>query len=261
MKKSFGYVKAGWPPILAVFLLLLLWQGATMIFQIEDWILPSPLAIVQEGINQAPQLGKHLLATLKITLLGFAIGSGIGLVLAFVLHSLPMIRRAIYPLLIVSQNIPTIILAPLLMIWFGFGLLPKMILITLICFFPVTLSTMTGLAQTDPQMKRYMMMIGANRKQIFWKLELPNSLPSIFSGLKISATYSVMGAVISEWLGAKEGLGLYMLRAQSSFHTDRVFVTMFIIVLMSFAIFGLITFIERRLIGWRPSNEGREGAK
>ncbi|GIN99763.1 nitrate ABC transporter permease [Brevibacillus halotolerans] len=245
--------KTGWPPVLAVFLFLFIWQLATFIWKPEAWFLPSPLVIFQEGWNQAPQLTQHLWATLQITLLGFAIGSTTGLILAFLLHVTPPMKAALYPLLILSQNIPTIILAPLLMIWFGFGLLPKMILITLVCFFPVTLSTMTGLAQTDSQIKRYMLMIGATRQQIFWKLELPHSLASMFSGLKISATYSVMGAVISEWLGSQKGIGVYMLMAKASFRADRVFVTMFLIVIVSCLLFGLIRLLERWALRWQSN--------
>jgi ABC-type nitrate/sulfonate/bicarbonate transport system permease component len=136
-------------------------------------------------------------------------------------------------------------------IWFGFGLLPKMIVITLVCFFPITVAALDGFKQTSNELKHYMIMAGASNKQLFWKLELPYALPSLFSGLKISATYSVMGAVISEWLGAKDGIGVYMTLASSSFRTDRVFVAIFAIVALSLLFFSIIVLIERWLVRWQ----------
>ena len=162
----------------------------------------------------------------------------------------PERQEALYPLLILSQNVPIIVLAPLLVIWFGFGLLPKIIVITLVCFFPVTIAGMGGFRNTPPDMKHYMLMAGATKTQLFSKLEWPSALPALFSGLKIAATYSVMGAVISEWLGAKKGIGVYMTLASSSFRTDRVFVAIFVIMALSLLFFGLITAGEKRLIKW-----------
>jgi ABC-type nitrate/sulfonate/bicarbonate transport system permease component len=199
-----------------------------------------------------------MVSTSKLALLGFTIGAGIGLLTAIILHLIPFIRESVYPLLILSQNVPIIVLAPLLVIWFGFGILPKMIVITLVCFFPITVAALDGFRQTSPELKHYMMMAGANKMQLFWKLELPFSLPSLFSGLKISATYSVMGAVISEWLGAKEGIGVYMTLASSSFRTDKVFVAIFAIMLLSLIFFALINLVERKLIRWQSNGGGRK---
>lgn len=165
-------------------------------------------------------------------------------------------KDAVYPLLILSQNIPIIVLAPLLVIWFGFGMLPKLIVISLVCF-PVAVASLDGFRQTPYELKHYFKMMGAGKNQLFWKLELPHSIPFIFSGLKISATYSVMGAVISEWLGAKSGIGVYMTLASSAFRTDRVFVAIFIIMGMSL-IFGIITFLEKYLVSWKRK-EGEKG--
>src|SRR5690606_6777997 len=133
----------------------------------------------------------------------------------------------------------------------GFGILPKIIVITLVCFFPVTIASLGGFRNTPPEMKHYMLMAGASKIQMFTKLEWPNSLPSLFSGLKISATYSVMGAVISEWLGAIKGIGVYMTLASSSFRTDRVFVAIFIIMILGLLFFGAITLCEKWLVKWK----------
>lgn len=240
------------PPVLAVILLLAAWQGAAVWWEIPSWMLPGPLQILKEGLTGWARIRVHTLSTFRITLLGFVIGSSFGLGLAIVLHLVPGFKRAFYPLLILSQNIPTIVLAPLLMIWFGLGLGPKIMVITLVCFFPVVVAVLDGFLQADNEMMRYMKMIGANRRQVFFKLELPNALPSLFSGLKISATYSVMGAVVAEWLGSEKGIGVYMLLSRAAFRTDRVFVAIFIIVLLSLFLFGLIALLEAWFIRWKP---------
>ncbi|AOZ92502.1 ABC transporter permease [Paenibacillus crassostreae] len=244
-----------WPPFVAVLFLLTIWQLCTTFFDIEQWILPSPYAIAQEASSQSVGLWKHTLATIQLTVVGFIIGTLVGLLIAIVLHMTPFLKSALYPLLILSQNVPTIALAPLLMIWFGFGLLPKIIVITLVCFFPVSLAMMGGLKQTDSTMLSYMRMIGANKRQIFVKLELPHSLPSLFSGIKIAATYSVMGAVIAEWIGSDKGIGYYMMLQKASYRTDRMFVAIAIIVVLSLIMFSLIALLEKWTVRWTPQQE------
>jgi ABC-type nitrate/sulfonate/bicarbonate transport system permease component len=199
----------------------------------------------------------HTWATLKLLLLGFSIGILIGLLVAFVLHYIPFLRTALYPLIILSQNVPIIALAPLLMIWFGFGILPKIIVITLVCFFPVAVAAMDGLSRTDRVMLDYMRMIGASKRSIFIKLEVPYALPSIMSGVKIAATYSVMGAVIAEWIGADKGIGYYMMLQKSSFRTDRIFIAIAIIVIISLTMFLLISLLEKWLIRYHPANDDK----
>ncbi|MBP1995298.1 ABC transporter permease [Paenibacillus eucommiae] len=245
-----SWLKAAWPPVVVVMVLLLVWQLAAMWWHVPGWLLPTPLQIIHEGINAYSRLWMHTASTIQITLIGFSIGVGVGLVMACMLHMVPGFKSGFYPLLILSQNIPTIALAPLLIIWFGFGLLPKIIVITLVCFFPITIATLDGFMQTDRHMYSYMKLIGASRKQIFFKLELPNALPFVFSGLKISATYSVMGAVIAEWLGSGEGIGTYMMLQKASYRADREFVAIFIIICLSLLFFGLITLLEKLIIRW-----------
>ena len=248
----FTYFKSVWPPLVAVILFIAIWQGAVSLFHIEKWMLPAPSDIAREAASQADRLGMHASATIQLTLIGFVAGTAVGLFIAMVLHLIPFLKSALYPLLILSQNIPTIALAPLLLIWFGFGLLPKLITIILVCFFPVAVAAMDGLTRTDAAMMNYMRMAGANRRHIFWKLELPHALPSIFSGVKIAATYSVMGAIIAEWIGADKGIGYYMMLQKSAYRTDRLFVAIMIIVALSLLLFLLIALLEKLLVRWRP---------
>jgi ABC-type nitrate/sulfonate/bicarbonate transport system permease component len=248
---GFKWFKTAWPPYAVVFLLLLGWQLAVIVFNIERWILPSPIYIMQEGASNFPTLMMHTTATIRLTLIGFLIGVSIGIGLSWILHLIPWFKKGFYPILVLSQNIPLIALAPLLMLWFGFGLLPKVIVITIVCFFPITIALLDGFMQTDHIMLSYMKMIGATRLQIFRKLELPHALPSLFSGLKIAATYAVSGAMISEWLGSDKGIGYYMKLQKAGFKTVLVFDSIFIIVLLSIILFQVIVLLESLVIRWK----------
>ncbi|MGJ9385864.1 ABC transporter permease [Salipaludibacillus sp. CF4.18] len=247
----------GWRPLMVIILLLIIWEACSRLFEIPTWLLPAPSDIVKEGVTSWSVYNHHLFSTTKLSVIGFGIGVSVGLIVATTLHLLPPVRQAFYPLLILSQNIPIIVLAPLLVIWFGFGMLPKILIITLVCFFPITVATLDGFRQTSPELLHYMRMAGASKRQIFAKLQFPHALPSIFSGVKISATYSVMGAVISEWLGANQGIGVYMTLAQSSFRTDRVFVAIGFVMVLCLLFFGLIVMLERLLIKWRNTEGGK----
>lgn len=249
------YFQKGWRPLLVLILLFLFWELIARFMGIPNWLLPTPTAIFAEGVTNIALYQTDVVASVKLTIIGFIIGSLFGLILAIALHLLPKLKEAIYPLLILSQNIPIIVLAPLLVIWFGFGILPKIIIITLVCFFPVAIAALDGFRQIPQDLRHYLEMAGASGKQIFWKLEFPHALPTIFSGLKISATYSVMGAIISEWLGAEAGIGVFMTLASSSFQTARVFVAIFIIMILSLIFFGVIIIIERLVIKWQPRGE------
>lgn len=252
MKKMIHH---GWRPVVAILLLIGMWELSTHIFAIEEWFLPAPSVIYSEAIDVFPTFWPHFQSTVVLATSGFLIGSAFGLILAALLHVFPLLRNTVYPLLVLSQNIPIIILAPLLIIWFGFGAFPKLILITLACFFPIAVSTLGGLAQTNRELVHYMKMMGAGKNQLFWKLELPHAIPSIFSGLKIAATYSVMAAVISEWLGAQKGIGVFMTLATSSYRTSRVFVAIFVIMVLSMLFFAIISLIERWMLRWNKGGD------
>ncbi|WP_435923717.1 ABC transporter permease [Paenibacillus sp. DYY-L-2] len=250
-------LKSIWPPLVAVILFLIVWQGAVSVFHIEKWILPSPADIVKVSSAEAENLWGHTLATLRLMIIGFVIGTAVGLLVAFALHYIPFLKSSLYPLIILTQNVPVIALAPLLMIWFGFGVLPKIIIITLVCFFPVAVSAMDGLTRTDRVMLDYMRMAGATKAQIFYKLEVPHALPSMFSGMKIAATYSVMGAIIAEWVGADKGIGYYMMLQKASYRTDKTFVAIAVIVAISLAMFILIALLEKWLVRYRPADNDK----
>lgn len=244
-------LRQSWKPAALIVLLMAAWEAAVRLFGMPAWLLPAPSAVWMELLNDWPAYSGHIGSTITLALGGFLIGSAVGLLAATVLHLVPGFREALYPLMILTQNIPVIVLAPLLVIWFGFGAAPKLLIIALVCFFPIAVSVLDGFRQTSDDLMHYMKMAGASRGQIFRKLEWPHALPSVFSGLKIAATYSVMGAVITEWLGAKKGIGVYMTLASSSFRTTNVFVAIFLVMALSLLFFGMIRLIEDRTVSWK----------
>ncbi|MGO4543803.1 ABC transporter permease [Paenibacillus sp. 2TAB23] len=246
-----------WPPAALLIMLLAGWQAASWLELFDEWLIPSPVSIVNEAIQIWPRLMEHTEATVQLTLIGFVGGSAVGFVLAALLHLIPGVRTAVYPLLVLSQNIPVIAIAPILTMLLGYGLLPKALLVIMVCFFPITVAMLDGLMNTDAQLRNYLQMIGISRLQLFWKLELPHAVVHLFSGLKIAASYSVLSAVVAEWLGTNKGLGAFMLISSKGFMPDRVFAAVFIIVALSLTQFGLVTLAERLIIRWRPKKEVR----
>ncbi|MFC0335551.1 ABC transporter permease [Paenibacillus sepulcri] len=246
------------PPVIVLAVFIVLWQAAVAVFDIEPYILPSPLAIASNTVSEAPRLFHHTLSTLGVTLLGFTAGTAAGFVLAALLHLIPGAKAGFYPLLVLTQNVPVIALGSLLVVWFGFGILPRLILIMLVCFFPVVVAMLTGLTQSDPKLVDYMKMIGASKSQLFWRLELPNAVSYLFSGLKIAASYSVISAIYAESIGGSEGLGNFMLVSQRGWQTANVFSAIAIIVVLSLILFGIISLAEQILVrgGRRKPEKG-----
>ncbi|SDT44332.1 ABC-type nitrate/sulfonate/bicarbonate transport system, permease component [Paenibacillaceae bacterium GAS479] len=251
-------LRAVWPPLLVLAALLLVWEAAVRLSSVEAWLVPAPSAIVQDAWDARERLAEHTVATLRLTLFGFAGGTAAGFGLAALLHLLPFVRSGVYPLLVLSQNVPLIALGPLLVVWFGFGLLPKLLLVMLVCFFPVCVAMLGGLRGGDPALERYMRMIGAGRWRRFISLELPGSITHLFSGLKLAASYSVTGAVVAEWIGSEKGLGIFMLLSSKGFKTSLVFAGVAIVVTLSLLLFAAVTGAERLTVRWRPRKEGTE---
>ncbi len=239
-----------WPAALLALLLLAFWQLYVQLNDIDPLILPSPLRIVQATITHLPVFEAHIWATLYETLIGLAASLAFGLLTAAIIDLSPPLRRAIYPLLVASQAIPIVAVAPLLIFSFGYGLLPKVIVVTLVCFFPITVSMADGLRSTDPELIKLYRTFGAGELAIFWRVRVPHALPSFFSGLRIAATYAVVGAILGEYVGAIYGLGVLLQLEQRSFRTDLVFGDIIITALLSIALFLLVSAIERLALPW-----------
>ena len=199
------------PAMLLVLLLLGIWECAVWLGRIEAYLLPAPSRVLRAAQQAAPLLSDHVQQTLRETLLGFALALAVGLLFSVGIDLSPPLKRAIYPLLIVTQTVPIMTVAPLLVIWFGYTIWPKVIVVALVCFFPIVVSTVDGLGAADPDMLALLQTMGASRWQVFSKVRAPSALPAVFSGVRIAVTYSVIGAIIGEWVGASKGLGVFML--------------------------------------------------
>ena len=226
--------------------LLIIWETISRFEVFPPFILPSPSSIIVSLVTNFTSMQYDILITLYEAVIGFIIAIILSVVIAIAMDSIIGFKKTIYPVLIISQTVPIIIIAPLFIIWFGYGYAPKIIIVTLICFFPITISLLQGLIAVDKELVDLLRSMGSNKLQIYKFVKIPSAMPSFFSGLKIAATYSIMGATIGEWVGGKNGLGVYMIRAKQAFETDRVFAAIIIIVILSILLLKLIEFVEKK---------------
>jgi len=236
---------------LVVFLaFLLVWEISVKRFHIQEWILPGPIQILQALWNARELIIYHSKPTIIEAIAGLSIAALFGVGISTAMQWSARLEKIIYPFLILSQTVPFIVLAPLLTVWFGFGIMPKIIVIALVCFFPITINLFDGFRSVDHDMKRFMISIGATKWQLFKFVTFPASLPSFFSGLKVAAAYCVLGAVVAEWIGTDRGLGILLIRSAKSYLIDRVFATIFIITLFSVIVVVIVEGIARIFIPW-----------
>lgn len=244
------------PPLVLLTLVIVLWTVAAQ--GLSAFILPTPTHVIEAAWRTRALLGEAIGATLLETVLGLGIALVLSVLIAAVMDLSAPIRRALYPILVASQTVQILAIAPLLIIWFGFGLTPKVIIVVLVCFFPMAVSTFDGLASADPDYVALLRAMGAGRGQIWRMVRLPAALPSFFSGLRVAVTYSVVGATIAEWVGGSAGLGLYMLRSKNALATDQVFAGMLITTLLSIGLFVLVAVTERAALPWYYSAQREE---
>jgi len=242
--------------VLFFIFLILLWEIISKSASLPEYILPAPTRIVMSVFADFDIYWFDLVVTIIETISGFLIAIVLGFASAILMDSFKIINKIIYPLLITSQTIPIITLAPLFIIWFGYGLLPKIIIVVLICFFPISISLLSSFANVDFEQVNLLKSMKANKLQIYKYIKLPFALPGFFSGLKIAATYSIMGATIGEWVGGKDGLGVFMLRAKHSFATEKVFAAIIIITILSIIFIKLIDSIEKKSMPWKKFEKG-----
>ncbi len=250
-------------PLAVVLGLLALWQLAASwnvladALSIEPFLVPAPSDVADSLWTDRELLAENAWVTVQEVVLGFAIALVAGSAFAIVLHLSDVLRRALYPLLVASQTVPVIAIAPILVVWLGFGLGPKLAIIALICFFPITVNALDGLRSVDPELPRMMRTLDASRIQTLLRVEVPSSLPFLLSGAKIAAVISVIGAVFGEWSGADEGLGHLILVAQGQVQTARVFAAVTVLSALAILLFGGLALVERRLAWWRPRPTAR----
>lgn len=243
------------PAALLLILLIAGWEAWVRVFDTKPYILPAPSRVWSAFLDVRGQIPGHARTTLVEALLGLTIGAGIGVTLAALLSAMPLLRRVLYPLLVISQTIPMVVLAPLLIAWFGFGMTPKIVVVALIAFFPIAVSTADALTGADREMVGLVRSMGAGRLQVLRYVLLPAALPAFFAGLKIAAAYAVAGAVIGEWVGASSGLGLFITRSQRAFRVDQIFVAVAFVAFASVALFAAVHVLSRLALPWMYAHE------
>ncbi len=241
------------PPLMLVAILLGLWEGAVSVLGVPPYILPAPSTIAGTFFRQFPLLLRSAAATGLEILMGLALGGLGGLMLAVAIHHSRLVARSVQPFIIASQMIPVFAIAPLLIVWFGYGLWPKVAVAALIGFFPVVVNEVDGLRSASPEAIDLFRTLGASRWQVFTKLLFPASLPSLLSGMKVAATLSVVGATIGEWVGARQGLGYLMLQANAMLRVDLVFAAILMLTLIGLLLFAAFRIIERYVLRWRTT--------
>jgi ABC-type nitrate/sulfonate/bicarbonate transport system permease component len=233
------------------------WELLAKLGHVENYLLPAPSEVASALWNDRDLLAPDTWVTAREVLLGFALALVVGVTIALVLHLSPAFRRAAYPLVIASQAIPVIVIAPILVIWFGFGITPKLIVIALICFFPIVVNTLDGLEGVDRDQVKMMRTLGATRLDLLRRLELPASLPFLFSGAKVAVAVAVIGAVFGELVGSDAGLGHAIQVGTAQLETARVFAAVLILSVMAIALFGLVALLERRAVPWAKTARER----
>ncbi|MBY4111842.1 ABC transporter permease [Rhodococcus fascians] len=239
-----------WPAVTVVVLSIALWQIYVEVSGIRPQVLPSPGRVLTQGWAQRDAIAENAAATLQVTLVGFAVSLVLAWLLAIAVDFSPWLRRAFVPLFVVSQTLPIIAIAPLLIIWFGFGLLPKILVIALATFFPMAIGLIEGFAAADRDARALLTSMGAGRWQQFRYVRLPSALPRFFTSLRIGITYAVVGAIFAEYAGATAGLGIYMSQQKNSFRTDLVLAAVAVTAVISVLLFVSTFVVERVVAPW-----------
>jgi len=245
------------PPLVLLALLCGLWQVAASsgfmadVLGLESFLVPSPSEIADVLWTDRVLILQNAVPTLVEILAGFGLALAAGLGVAVLFRGSDLVRRAGYPLVVASQTIPVIVIAPILVVWFGYGIWPKLLIIALICFFPIAVNTLDGLRSTDPEAVRMMRSLDASRAQVFRRVEVPTALPSVFTGARIAAAVAVIGAVFGEWAGSEEGLGHLILQDNAQLMTARMFASVFVLSVIAIGLYALIALLERAIVRWR----------
>ncbi|MGG3891065.1 ABC transporter permease [Metabacillus fastidiosus] len=238
-------------PVLMFMVLILLWQVIIVFGDVSKFILPSPTDIVKAFIEDFSLLMVHTKVTLEQSILGFVIAVLFAFFLSILMDRFSFIKKSLYPILVISQTVPIIAITPLLIIWFGFGLITNIFIIILVCFFPITVSLVDGFGKVDRDYINLFKTMEASKWHLFFHVKLPSAMLNFFSGLKIAATYMMMATVIAEWQGGTKGIGVYMVRVKNAYALDKVFASIIVIVIVSIAFIYVIDFIAKKVTHWK----------
>lgn len=231
-------------PAVSVTAVLLIWLFMSEGGIIPAYMLPSPIGVIKAFVGDFSILMKHLAVTMQEAIYGLIAGTALAFVIAVLMDRFEFLYKALYPILVITQTIPTIAIAPLLVLWMGFSMAPKITLVIITTFFPITISLLDGFRSVDPDSVNLIRSMGGGRLQIFRHVKFPSALEQFFSGLKVSASYAVVGAVISEWLGGFEGLGVYMTRVKKAYAFDKMFAVIILICIVSLGLMALVALLK-----------------
>jgi NitT/TauT family transport system permease protein len=241
-------------PALGLFVaVLIVWEAVSRMFRLPEFVLPAPTAILAVLIAHQRDLGYAAYVTAREVLYGFLFSAVIGAAVALVTARFTAFGRALYPLVVLFQTVPKVALAPLFILWFGFDLAPKVVLIVVIAFFPVAINMMVGLQNVDPNLIALMRSVGASRNEILMRIQVPNSLPYLMAGLKVAVTLAVIGAIVGEFAGAQAGLGYMIQFASTQMQTSLVFAALVEVSVLGLLFYYVIEWIERRYVDWVPA--------
>jgi NitT/TauT family transport system permease protein len=236
-----------------IYLVLLAgWELLAHLLKVPIWILPTPSAIGEAAVKWAPELARNSWVTLRETVVGFLLAIVLSLPLATLISLNPLARKLLYPILLGLQSVPKVAVAPLVILWFGLSEWPKIIVVVLVCFFPILVNMIVGLEAVPKTMLDLMRSLGASPHMVFRRLRVPVALPHFFTGCKVAVTFAVIGAVISEFVAAKDGLGYLILISTAQSQTPLAFAAIALLTLLSIALFHGVEFIERRVVDWTP---------
>lgn len=240
-------------PVLSIALFLVAWELVVDGFKVPEYLMPPPSGVVAALGEEWRYLAVHTLVTLSEILAGFALAVAVGVPLAMLIVYSPLFERAVYPILVASQSIPKIAIAPLLIFWAGLGLFPKVLVAFLIAFFPIVIDTVVGLRSVEPEMLHLARSMGAPGVKVFLKIRLPNALPNIFAGFKVAVTLAVVGAIVGEFIQADRGLGYVLLQASAMLNTKLSFAAILILAAIGVVLFAAVDVLEKLLIPWHAS--------
>ena len=239
----------------AIVLILIVWQIVSSIGVVDSFMLPSPMQVVKAFVSEFPTLMGHTFVTLAEAFLGLVFGIILGFLMAVLMDQFDGLYKAFYPVIVLTQTIPTVAIAPLLILWFGYEMTPKVILIVLTTFFPIAVGLLNGFKAIDKDSIHLLRAMGAGRWQVFRHVKFPGAMSEFFAGLRISTSYAVVGAVISEWIGGLRGLGAYMIRVKSAFSFDKMFAVIFLISIIRLLLIKGVDFLQKKCMPWERKKE------
>lgn len=242
--------RRAFPAAFSVLVLLVLWEVYARKSGISPTVLPAPSRILAQAWQHREALWENALPTLWATLLGFTCSLTIAFSFSVLVDFIRPLRRALFPLFVISQTLPLVAIAPLVVLWFGFGLMPKILLVALVTFFPMLVALTQGYDSTEEEIEQLLVSMGASRWRRFFLARLPSSLPFFFAGLRISVTYAVVGAIFAEYAGAAKGLGIYILNAKNNFRPDLVLAAVFVSAALTLILFGTTLLVQNWIMPW-----------